>query len=236
MSDPRLELVHRFFSGTGPTYDRVVNLCTFGADVWWKKIILEKIPEGSTRIMDQGCGTGILTFQIARKFPRSRIVGVELRDEYLNIARERARVLKLGNVEFILGRAEEVLLEENFDCITSSYLAKYVELEVLIRNNKKMLQNEGMLVMHDFTYPGNQSVAGIWEFYFRLLQMVGDWKFPHWREIYYSLPKFMRETKWVTDLTRTLGENAFADIHTQYLTFGTSAIVTARKPKALTIH
>ncbi len=236
MTDPRVELVHRFFSGTGPTYDWVVNLCTFGADIWWKKRILEKIPKGSTRIMDQGCGTGILTFQIARKFPHSRIVGVELRDEYLNIAREKARALKLGNVDFILGRAEDVLLEDNFDCITSSYLAKYVELGILIRNIKKMLQNGGVLVMHDFTYPRNRTVASIWESYFRLLQIVGDWKYPQWREIYYRLPKFMRETNWATDLTRILGENAFSDIHNQSLTFGTSAIVTARKGDALTIH
>jgi demethylmenaquinone methyltransferase/2-methoxy-6-polyprenyl-1,4-benzoquinol methylase len=229
MSEPRVELVHRFFSGTGPTYDLVVNLCTFGADIWWKKIILDKIPAGSARIMDQGCGTGILTFQIARKFPHSRIVGVELRDEYLNIAREKAKALKLGNVDFILGRAEDVLLEDNFDCITSSYLAKYVELEILIRNIKKMLRKGGLLIMHDFTYPRNRTVARIWEFYFRLLQIVGDWKYAQWREIYYSLPKFLRETKWATDLTRILGENAFSDIHTQFLTFGTSAIVTTRK-------
>ena len=229
MSDPRIELVHRFFSGTGPTYDWVVNLCTFGADIWWKKLILERIPKGATRIMDQGCGTGILTFRIARKFPHSRVVGVELRDEYLNIAREKARVLGLDNIEFILGRAEDVLLQENFDCITSSYLAKYAELEILIPNIKKMLPNGGMLIMHDFTFPRNPTVARTWEFYFKLLQMVGDWKYPQWREIYYGLPKFMRKTKWVSDLIRNLEENGFSDTRIYSLTFGTSALVTARK-------
>ena len=229
MNDPRIQLVHRFFSGTGPTYDWVVNLCTFGADLWWKKIILKKIPERSTRILDQGCGTGILTFQIARKFPHSRVVGVELRDEYLNLGREKARALKLENVEFILGRAEDILLEENFHCVTSSYLAKYVELEVLIPNIKKMLKDRGVLVMHDFTYPQDRTVARVWESYFRLLQVAGDRKFPQWREIYYSLPKFLRDSKWVSDLTRILKENAFFDIQTQFLTFGTSALVTAQK-------
>jgi len=229
MSDPRIELVHRFFSGTGTTYDWIVNLCTLGADIWWKKRILEKIPKESTCILDQGCGTGILTFQIARKFPHGRVVGVELRDEYLDIAREKGKMLKFGNVEFILGRAEDVLLEENFDCVTSSYLAKYVELERLIRNLKKMLRNGGILVMHDFTYPRNRAVAGVWEFYFRLLQTAGDWKYPQWREVYHSLPGFLREANWVPELIRILRQNAFSEIHTRSLTFGTSAIVTARK-------
>jgi len=44
MSAPRIELVDRFFSGTGPTYDFVVKLCTLGCDIWWKKKIFEKIP------------------------------------------------------------------------------------------------------------------------------------------------------------------------------------------------
>ena len=228
--DRRVDLVHSFFSGTGPTYDSLANLCTLGFDRWWKSKILGKIPEGSTRIMDQACGTGILTFNIARKFPRSRIIGVELRDEYLDIAKEKARRLKLNNIEFILGRAEEVLSDESFDCITSSYLAKYAELESLTRNIGKMLRSGGVLIMHDFTYPSNRSFARIWEFYFRILQTVGKVKYPEWSNIFDGLPKLLRETRWVTELINCLQENVFSDIALQSLTFGTTAIVTARKP------
>lgn len=53
--DPKVELVNRFFSGTGPAYDSIVNLCTFGFDRSWKKKMLAKIPDGSVRILDQAC-------------------------------------------------------------------------------------------------------------------------------------------------------------------------------------
>ena len=229
MTDPKIEIVHRFFPGTGPTYDFVVNLNTFGLDIWWKSQILKQIPKGSTWIMDQGCGTGILTFRIARRFPRCQVVGVELREEYLNIAKEKAQFRRIGNVQFILGKAEDILLENKFDCITSSYLAKYAELEVLIQNIKQMLRDGGILVMHDFTYPRNRTFAKIWEFYFKLLQTIGRSRYPQWCEIYYGLPKFLRETNWVTELAKTLAEKGFSDVHTQSFTLGTSAIVTARK-------
>jgi demethylmenaquinone methyltransferase/2-methoxy-6-polyprenyl-1,4-benzoquinol methylase len=226
---PKVELVNRFFSGTGPTYDYLVNLSTLGLDRWWKKKILEKIPEGPARIMDQACGTGILTFQIADQFPRCRVVGVELRDEYLNIAIEKAKAIKLSNVEFILGRAEDVLLRESFDCITSSYLAKYAELGILIRNIKKMLSVGGVLIMHDFTYPPNATFARIWRFYFTLLQELGSWMVPQWKTIFYELPELLRETKWVAELVGCLRENSFADIRIEPLFWGTSTIVTARR-------
>ena len=223
-----VELVHRFFSGTGPTYDYMVNLCTIGFDRWWKKKILEKFPKRPIRIIDQACGTGILTFKIAHKFPLCRVIGVELREEYLRIAKEKATALNLSNVEFILSRAEDVLLDESFDCITSSYLAKYAEIGSLIQNAKKMLREKGLLIMHDFTYPAGRKFARIWESYFKLLQMVGSRRYPQWRTIFYGLPVLLRDTRWVTELVETLQENAFSDITLESLTIGTSTIVTAR--------
>ncbi len=222
-------LVERFFSGTGSQYDRFAKLCTFGFDVMWKKRILEKIPDGSKRIMDQACGTGILTFEIAQRFPESRVVGVELRDEYLRIAREKARALNIDNAEFILGRAEDVFLEDGFDCITSSYLAKYAELDLLVRNNRKMLREGGVLVMHDFTYPSNRAFALIWEFYFKLLQTIGSSLYPQWKTIFDELPGLLKATRWVDELTRALDENAFSEVDVTPLTFHTAAIVSARK-------
>ncbi len=224
-----VELVHRFFSGTGLSYDFMVNLCTLGFDRCWKKEILERVPQGSIRILDQACGTGILTFKIARKFPRSRVIGVDLLEEYLSIAREKARRENLENVEFILGKAEEVFLRQEFDCVTSSYLAKYAELGALTRNVKKMLRSGGVLLMHDFTYPPNHAFARLWELYFRILQGAGRRRYPQWGAILNDLPQLLRETKWVAELIRALGENAFSDISIRPLTFGTSAIVTAKK-------
>ncbi|MFB0507374.1 MAG: class I SAM-dependent methyltransferase [Thermodesulfobacteriota bacterium] len=228
-SDPRIEVVNRFFSGTGSTYDRIVNLWTVGFDLLWKKRILGRIPERPARILDQACGTGILTFKIAQKFPLCHVIGVELRDEYLIIAKKKAEALKIANVEFILGRAEDVLLKDRFDCVTSSYLAKYAELDPLIRNAKKMLRDGGLLAMHDFTYPRSQVFAWIWEHYFKLMQTAGSWKYPQWRTVFYELPEFLRKTEWVTDLVRVLREHAFQDITIESLTFGTSAIVTANR-------
>jgi demethylmenaquinone methyltransferase/2-methoxy-6-polyprenyl-1,4-benzoquinol methylase len=179
--------------------------------------------------LDQACGTGILTFKIARKFPLSRVIGVDLLEEYLSIAKEKARRQNVENVEFILGRAEEVLFHEKFDCITSSYLAKYAKLGSLTRNVRKMLRSGGVLVMHDFTYPPNHAFARLWESYFRILQSAGRWKYPQWQAILDGLPRLLRETKWVTELVRFLRENVFSDISIQSLNFGTSAIVTAKK-------
>lgn len=56
-----------------------------------EKLILDKVPKGSRQILDQACGTGILTFKIARKFPHCRVIGVDLQDEYISIARKKLK-------------------------------------------------------------------------------------------------------------------------------------------------
>ncbi len=227
--DARVELVNRFFFGTGPTYDFMVNLCTFGMDHLWKKSILREIPGNPVRIMDLACGTGILTFEIARKFPARHVIGVELRDEYLDIARRKARQMRIENVEFILSRAEDVLLDKSIDCITSSYLAKYADLKILVRNTKEMLRSGGILIMHDFIYPKNQTFARVWNLYFTLLRALGRWMVPQWGTIYSELPGLIRKTRWVAELRELLEENNLSDVRVDFLTLGTSAIVTARK-------
>jgi demethylmenaquinone methyltransferase / 2-methoxy-6-polyprenyl-1,4-benzoquinol methylase len=228
-ADPRLALVERFFRGTGSTYDLVVNVATFGIDRLWKRRIVALVPTQATRILDLACGTGISTLAIARRFPNAQVVGVELREEYLAIARGKVRRLRLPNVELVLSRAEDYRPEEPFDCITSSYLAKYAELSVLVRNCRAMLKDGGVVLMHDFTFPPKRHLVVLWRIYFKALQSIGGALLPGWREIYHGLPRLIEETRWVTELEQALAEYGFSDIRTEYLTAYGSAIVSARK-------
>lgn len=227
--DPRLERVYRFFSGTGTTYDFMVNFATLGIDRRWKRRIIDHLPREPARVLDLACGTGLLTLAIAQRYPDCRVVGVELRDEYLEIARKKALDLGIRNVEWVLRRAEDYRTSERFDCICSSYLAKYADLQRITRNAKDALVEGGVLLMHDFTYPPKSYLVPIWHFYFKLLQLLGSRLFPAWREIFYGLPRLIQETHWVSELQEALAQNGFAHIQLEYLTVYGSAIVTARK-------
>jgi demethylmenaquinone methyltransferase / 2-methoxy-6-polyprenyl-1,4-benzoquinol methylase len=222
------ETVRQFFTGTSLSYDHISNLCTFGADRWWKLRILDKIPAGSTCIMDQACGTGILSIKIARRFPHARVIGVDMTEEYLDVARKKAETRGVRNVQFLLGRAEDVDPGQPVDCITSSYLAKYADLELLVHGSRRMLKDGGTLIMHDFTYPRNRAFSILWEFYFTLLRTIGARVYPEWRAAFDGLPALLKQTVWVEQLQKLLQGSGFSDMTMESLTIGTSAIVTAR--------
>jgi hypothetical protein len=60
-SGARLALVERFFEGTGPSYDFMVNAATLGIDRLWKRRLVDLIPSNPARVLDLACGTGIST-------------------------------------------------------------------------------------------------------------------------------------------------------------------------------
>jgi demethylmenaquinone methyltransferase/2-methoxy-6-polyprenyl-1,4-benzoquinol methylase len=216
--DARLALVERFFQGTGSSYDFMVHAATFGIDRLWKRRIVQRIPPHSRRVADLACGTGISTLAIARRLPHCQVVGVELRDEYLRIAREKVRRLGLANIELVLSRAEDYHSVVPFDCISSSYLAKYADLPRLVRNAWDMLAPGGLFLAHDFTYPPQRHLVLLWRLYFKALQRIAGPMFPAWREIYHGLPQLIEQTRWLEELPAELQRQGFADIRRQDLT------------------
>ena len=234
MEDSRMELVRRFFAGTGPTYDFMVNFGTFGCDRFWKKKILSRVPATSKRVLDLACGTGIVTFGIAKRLPSCRVIGVDITKEYLDVAIKKAKNSGLTHIEFIHRKAEEATFDEPFDCVTASYLAKYADLHALVKNVKGILKENGLFIIHDFTYPRNRLIAFLWECYFKLLQTIGIRFYPEWREVFYGLPDLLRNTTWIHDLTTVLRQHGYSEITVERLTLGSAAIVTAKngRPKA----
>jgi ubiquinone/menaquinone biosynthesis C-methylase UbiE len=134
-----------------------------------------------------------------------------------------------SDVEFIHGRAEEVILEGEFDCIVSAYLAKYVELDLLVAHARKMLREGGVLIMHELTRPINLLFLAFWKMHFKFLQTYGKWKQPEWDIAFRNVPLLLEKTQWLEELTRALRANEFVDIRVEHLIFGASAIVSARR-------
>jgi len=223
------ELAERYFADNGASYDLIARVATLGLDAWWKHKILKKLPAAPQRILEQASGTGILTCKIARRYPGCRVIGVELQEDYVRIARKKVRDLRLSNVEFIHGRAESVFLEGEFDCIVSDYLAKYVDLDLLVAQAWKMLRTGGTLVMHELTRPTRPLFVALWNAHFKVLQAYGAWRHPEWSEAFHDVPVLLARTRWVDELTQALRAHRFSNIEIENQLFGASVLVSARK-------
>jgi demethylmenaquinone methyltransferase/2-methoxy-6-polyprenyl-1,4-benzoquinol methylase len=252
--DQKTALIEAFFAETGPTYDTVVHRFTLGIDRRWKKTLLAKIEaafgtspaqvldsacgagalrsaplSAGPRVLDLACGTGILTLDIARTYPGSPVVGVDISGSYLAVARKKVAAGGVRNVTLVQCRAEDFVSEQPFNVVTTSYLPKYADIPRLIRNITRMLAPGGLVLFHDFTYPAAPILRAVFALYFKLAGPIGGFWYPAWRAVFRELPRVIQETHWVTETVEAMQQTALREIQVQSLTCQGSALVSARK-------
>ena len=85
------------------------------------------IPPGGS-VLDVGCGTGNLTFRLPRRDSLGRVVGVDLSEGVLNVARRHALRAGLGNFQFLKANASRLPLPDaEFDVVVSNMVLHLVE-------------------------------------------------------------------------------------------------------------
>src|SRR5918995_3530176 len=211
-----------FNSKTASSYDSIVCLTTFGQDYLWKNHILS-ILDKRENILDLACGTGILS-SLLSKSDKKQVIGLDLALDYLKIAKKKRHGF------FINGNAETLPYKsDSFDTIISSYLAKYVDIRKLIEECWRVLKHNGIIVFHDFTYPQNAIIRSLWDAYFVVLQIIGNF-IGSWEIVFRDLNKVIRNTKWVEEMMYVVRQTGFTSISCDFYTAGTAAIVSAKKP------
>jgi len=101
-----------------------------------------------SKLLDLCCGFGRHTFEIA-KLVNCQIVGFDLSDDYLAIAREK---YSLSNIRYIKGDMRDIRLNERFDAVTNlftsfGFFEKDEENEKVIRAINKVLKKNGLFLL-----------------------------------------------------------------------------------------
>ena len=227
MTRDKAEIIERFFARTGPSYDAVVKYFTLGIDRRWKRRMLAALPPTPRRVLDLACGTGILTFAIARAYPDCQVVGVDISRGYLDVA--EAKATQSDRVTFVHQSAEAFVSDPPFDAVTASYLPKYADLGRLIPQVATMLSPGGVVIFHDFTYPTHRILQWIFHIYFRVIPEIGGRIYPEWRETLEELPEVIRTTTWVAETVAAMRQSGLINIKVASLTLQGAALITARK-------
>ena len=225
--DGREGLVEELFHGTGTTYDDIAHLATWGRDKKWKEELLSHI-DSPKRILDLACGTGILLLEMAKRFD-CHVTGIELRAEYLDLCRVRAGERGLNDTRFIHGNAEEVILDEKFDHITSCYIPKYVDLSIVVPNMVTMLAPGGLFIMQDFAYPKIDWVQVLFDDHFeRMRDRCKD--HPDWNEVWELLPGVLKKSTWIEDTESEMKKAGLEGVTVVEQSMRMSALVYGRMP------
>ncbi len=100
------------------------------------------------RILDAGCGDGLLTLALAKRHPEWTLTGVDLREDMLEGARARARARGLSNVSFQAGDLLKPLPLSGFDAATAlECLSEIPDDEGALRTLAAALSPDGFVAV-----------------------------------------------------------------------------------------
>ena len=108
---------------------------------WGKKLISELEFKGGERILDLGCGDGVLTAEIAKLVPDGFVLGIDASESMIATARKDYAG---ANVRFELLDINAIDFESEFDLIFSNATLHWVkDHSKLLKNVFKALKSRG---------------------------------------------------------------------------------------------
>jgi tRNA (cmo5U34)-methyltransferase len=111
--------------------------------------ILDYLPDNPRRILELGCGTGILTEMILDRFPGAEVTGIDLSPEMLRIASGKPA---LRDVKFIEGDLRDAWPAGPYDAVVTSLCIHHVspgERAEVVRRARDALSPGGRFVCGD---------------------------------------------------------------------------------------
>jgi release factor glutamine methyltransferase len=96
--------------------------------------VLEKVSRDSkVDILDIGTGSGCLALALAKELPKSKVVGIDISENSIQLANTNANNLNFNNVEFLLVDILKESVENKFDIVVSNppYIPKYEMSELM---------------------------------------------------------------------------------------------------------
>lgn len=116
------------------------------------RLLLENIPmKPNTKIVDIGFGTGFPLIELSQVFgEKSKVYGIDIWKEGINLAKEKINVLEINNIEILEESAAKISIENNcIDLVTSNLGVNnfeqkeevYLEIHRILKKRGKAVYN-----------------------------------------------------------------------------------------------
>lgn len=100
-------------------------------------------------ILDAGCGKGVLSFDLARRFPEAKIVSIDLDPKLIQRAKIVMAKRKIGDINFDFKDILRLDETEQFDLIMCIDVLEHIENDgEALRNLSNSVKKGGILILH----------------------------------------------------------------------------------------
>jgi len=132
----------------GRLYCRLLGVPIVGLRIRIRRL-KQILPDRATRILDAGCGRGVITRFLSRRYPDAKIDAVDADAVAQTANREISEKSGFGNCDFIDADLTEYKKADGYDLIVSvDNLEHVLDDRQVLRNFYESLETSGVLVVH----------------------------------------------------------------------------------------
>lgn len=225
--------VERMFDTISDNYDGLNRVISLGSDVKWRKKVIKMVAETNPKtILDIATGTGDLAIQFAEKTSAEKIVGLDLSEGMLSVARKKVMGKPIAQkIEFVQADSEALPFETGFfDAITVSFgIRNFENLEKGLSEIFRVLKKDGIFVILETSVPSKFPFKQGYYFYSKnVLPLVGK-LFSKDKVAYRYLSESASVFPHGEVLNNILRKIGFNEVKNKPQTFGVATIYKATK-------
>lgn len=173
------QVVHAIFTRIARNYDWTNAFLSLWQDKRWRRsAVFHCRPRPGESGLDLGCGTGKITFELARSLRgKGRVIGLDFNEAMLKIAEERlSKASYPQSIRFLLGNAMALPFPDaTFDYATAGFLLRNVtNLEKALNEMVRVVKPGGRIVILELSQPKLPLFRQIYSLYFHhILPWIG---------------------------------------------------------------
>ena len=228
------EQVEEMFDNIAPTYDKINHIMSLNIDRMWRRRVMRIVRRSKAKkIMDVATGTGDLAIAMAKRVDRTQILGVDLSEEMLAVARQKVQKQGLDErIMLVKGDAENLSMvaDGTIDAVTVAFgVRNFENIERGLREMWRTIKEGGKLVVLEFSTPKNRVVRWVYSQYFhRLVPRIGG-LISKDKRAYVYLPESVDEFPTPERFSEMLQEAGFKSVKRRSQSFGIAHIYVATK-------
>jgi demethylmenaquinone methyltransferase/2-methoxy-6-polyprenyl-1,4-benzoquinol methylase len=226
--------VKEMYDNIAANYDKLNHIISFNLDRIWRRRVMRIVRRSkASKIMDIATGTGDLAIAMAKRVDRTQILGIDLSEEMLAVARRK--VQKQGLEERIMlekGDAENLAMVEtgSIDAVTVAFgVRNFENLERGLGEIHRTLREGGKFVVLELSVPKNRLIRWFYAQYsHRILPGIGA-MISKDKQAYVYLPESIDEFPTPERFVEILESVGFKDVKRRKQSFGVAHIYEAVK-------
>ena len=222
------EEVREMFDNIAPKYDLLNHTLSMSIDrVWRRRVVGEVRRAKPGRILDVATGTGDLAIAMARRIRDVQVLGVDLSEQMLAVARRKIEARGLdGRIVLDRGDAERLAVADaSVDVATVAFgVRNFGDLGAGLRELARTIKPGGKVVILEFSRPRNRVFRALYEFYsYKILPRIGG-LVSRDKRAYEYLPASVGEFPAPEELMAMMARAGFRNCRARSQSFGIAQI------------